>query len=331
MSLKIACYGVRDTEKPIFLAINKSYLYDLVLIKDLLTHENVDTAKGCDAVLLRANCVADKQNLDILKSYGVSYVLTRTVGTNHIDIPYAKELGFKLANVPNYSPNSVSELAVSLGVGLLRNTFLMADKMAKKDFVVDDALFAQEIRNSTIGIVGTGRIGMEVAKAYFNMGANVIGYDLFPDEANKHFLDYVTFDELLENSDLISIHCPYIVNENLNMFSDTEFDLMKNGVCIVNTARGELINYYDLLKALKSKKVKSVALDTLKSESDIFFKKFDDELPISFYQELWELYPRVIFTPHIGSYTDQAVSDMVMTSYQNLEDLLTTNKCQNQL
>lgn len=330
MAIKMVCYGVRDTEKEFFTSLNEKFGYSLVLVKELLTHTNIDTAKSADAVMLRANCIADKQNLDKLKEFGVKYVLTRTVGVNHIDIDYADQLGFKMARVPFYSPNAVSELAVSLAVGLLRNTYYMADNMRKKNFKVDDFMFAKEIRNSTIGIIGTGRIGMEVAKAFKGMGAKVLGFDIYPNDDNKVILDYVTLDELLEKSDLITLHSPYIPGENDNMINKDTIAKMKKGAFIVNAARGELINHQDLLVAIKSGYIKGAALDTLQNEGQIFFKDFEDkQLPIEVYQELSQLYPRVIFTPHVGSYTDEAVKNMVETTYENLSEFEKTGQCKN--
>jgi D-lactate dehydrogenase len=174
--MKILCFGVRQPEKILFESINKGFNYDLTLVSELLTRDNVEMCRNYDAVLLRANCIADEQNLLKLKSYGIKYILTRTVGTNHIDIVKAKTLGFRLAYVPNYSPNAVGELAFSLGNGLLRNLFYIANKTSKNNFSVDNNMFSVEVRNCTIGIIGTGKIAYTAAVAWKAMGAKIIGY-----------------------------------------------------------------------------------------------------------------------------------------------------------
>ncbi|ATZ18433.1 lactate dehydrogenase [Williamsoniiplasma somnilux] len=329
--MKIVCYGVRDTEKVFFTSLNEKFGYELILEKALLLHDNIETAKNCDAVMLRANCVADAQNLDILKEYGVQYLLTRTVGTNHIDVNYAKELGFKMAYVPFYSPNAVSELAVNLGNGLLRNLFYMAHKTGvQKDFTVDNFMFAQEVRNSTIGVIGTGRIGYEAAKAWKGMGAKVLGYDLYPSDKAKEVLEYTDLDNLLKNSDLITIHCPYIKGQNDHMINKEFFAKMKDGSFLVNAARGELLDPVALYDAIVANKIKGAAIDVVEKEGQIFFKKFDQNLiPVAEYEKLHSLYPRLIMTPHIGSYTDEAVKNMVETSYLNLQEFLQTGNCKN--
>ncbi|WP_339021193.1 NAD(P)-dependent oxidoreductase [Spiroplasma endosymbiont of Atherix ibis] len=330
MSKKIVCYGVRDTEKAIFSNIASKFPYELVLEEKLLTHDNVETAKGAYAVMLRANCVADKVNLDKFKEYGIEYVLTRTVGFNHIDLNYAKQLGFKMARVPFYSPNAVSELAVSLALGLMRNIFYMAKKSNERNFTVDNFMYAKEIRNSTIGIIGTGRIGMETAKAFKGMGANILGYDLYPNKDNEEILKYVDFETLAKESDAVILHCPLIEGQNNEFINKDFFNKMKDNSFFLNLSRGELVNNLDLLEAVKSNKLKGVALDTLSNESQIFFKDFQNkDLPIAVYNELIKFSPRVIFTPHIGSYTDEAIKNMVEISLENLQEFEKNNSCKN--
>ncbi|ATZ16085.1 D-lactate dehydrogenase [Entomoplasma freundtii] len=331
--MKVICYGVREIEKPIFEKINQKFNFELTLLPDLLSHNNIETAKGHEALLVRANCVADKINLEKMHQMGIKFLLTRTVGTNHIDIPEAKKLGFKMAYVPYYSPNAVSELAFSTGLALFRNILHMNNKFNHKDFNVDNEMFAPEVRNSIVGIIGVGRIGLETAKAWKGMGAKVLGYDLYPrtDVDSTNTLDYVDLDTLLAQADLISIHCPYIKGKNEAMVDREFIKKLKPGCIIVNAARGELINYQDLYEGLISGQISKVALDTLTNEGQIYFQKHESELPINIYEKLWSLRPRVIFTPHIGSFTDEAVENMVETSFTNLAEFLKTQTCQNEI
>lgn len=320
--IKIVCYGVRESEKPFFLSSNKNYNYDLILIKDLLNDENIKECETADAILVRANCNLDVKRLDILKTFPIKYILTRTVGVNHIDIDYAKKLGFKLARVPSYSPNAVSELAISLALGLLRNTFYMTSRTGKKNFIIDDNMFAKEIRKSTIGIIGTGRIGIEVAKVFKALGAKVLGFDIFENKSNESILEYRPLNDVLAESDLISLHLPYIPNENKNMFNEKLFNQMKKGSFLVNCARGELIDLPALIKAVETKQIRGAALDTLGNEQQIFFKDFTNE-PMSneIFEKLVSLYPQIVLTCHVGSFTDEAITNMVDISFDNLDKL----------
>lgn len=332
MKEKIINFGVNPIEVQYYEKLNKDFNYELIFIENLLDKDNVNLAKGYEIITVSVNCKVNKENLNHLKEKGVKYILTRTTGINHIDVEYAKQLGFKMARVPSYSANSVSELAVSLSVGLLRNTFYMAEKMRKKNFIVDDFMFAKEIRNSTIGVIGTGRIGIEVAKAFKEMGAKVLGYDLYPNEANKTILEYVTLDELLAQSDLITLHAPYIPGENDNMINKETIAKMKQGTFIVNVARGDLINHEDLYQAIKFGHIKGAALDSLHNETQIFLQDFETKiLPIETYEKLYSLYPKVIFTPHIGYYTDLALEDIVRTTFENIHDFQSSNKIVNSI
>ncbi|MEH7392319.1 hypothetical protein [Bacillus sp. JJ1474] len=146
MTLKIACYGVRKNEVRYFNQLNK-YGFELNLIEELLNHDNIDTAKGMDAVLLRGNCVADKQNMQKMKEFGIKYVFTRTVGYNHIDLQAAADCDMHVARVPSYSPNAIAELALTLAMSLLRHTAYTTTRTANNDFTVDGVMFSKEIRN----------------------------------------------------------------------------------------------------------------------------------------------------------------------------------------
>ncbi|MDR2846985.1 MAG: lactate dehydrogenase [Mycoplasmataceae bacterium] len=330
--MKILCFGVRQPEKILFESINKGFNYDLTLVSELLTRDNVEMCRNYDAVLLRANCIADEQNLLKLKSYGIKYILTRTVGTNHIDIVKAKTLGFRLAYVPNYSPNAVGELAFSLGNGLLRNLFYIANKTSKNNFSVDNNMFSVEVRNCTIGIIGTGKIAYTAAVAWKAMGAKIIGYSRTMREEWKNILTYVDLKTLANTADLISIHCPYIKDKNHHMINDELMKEMKDGVCIVNTSRGEIIDHQALLKWMLNGKIKSVALDVIENETAIFGQDLTGQkIKDDVIRELINLYPRVIITPHIGSYTDEAVKNMIEISFNNLKDFIDKKVCANEL
>lgn len=327
--MRIICFGVRDVEEKIFNDVNKKYNYELTFTKELLNHSNVNLIDGHNVVLLRANCIADEKNLTYMKNKGVEYCFTRTVGVNHIDIDAAKKLEIKTAYVPYYSPNAVSELALSMGLYMIRNLNLMADKMNKKDFLIDNNYFSKEVRNSTIGVIGTGRIGFETAKAWKSLGAQVLGYDIFPRSDAKGIIDYTSLNELLMKSDLITLHCPLIKGQNEEFINKDSIAMMKKGVILINAARGELINYNDLLSALEVQHIKSVCLDTLTNESEVFFKTHVKDLNNATYEKLLSLKPRVLITPHIGSFTDEAVKNMVEISFENLKEFIQTNSCKN--
>lgn len=324
--LKIACYGVRPNEVDSFHKYN-TYNYDLTLYEEYLNHDNVETAKGHNAVLLRANCAADAKNLAKFKEYGIEYVFTRTVGYDFIDVEEAKRLGMKVAFVPAYSPNAIAELGLTFGMTLLRNIQYTAHQSSVNlDFRVTPQMFSPEVRKSTVGIIGTGRIGLEEAKMYKAMGARVLGYDLFQSDAAKEVVEFVEQDTLLNESDIVSLHVPHIPGENDEMINAEFIGKMKDGAILINTARGALQDNQAVIDAIKSNKLSGFGTDVLPNEGEFFFKKFDsiDDIEDETVRELINLYPRVLITPHIGSNTHEALKDMISVSYENFNDVLTT-------
>ncbi|MFV0255248.1 MAG: NAD(P)-dependent oxidoreductase [Erysipelotrichaceae bacterium] len=329
--MKLLCYGVRPVEREFFNNLNKDFNYDLVLTPELLNDETVHLAKGVQAVMLRAGCPANKKNLTIYKEYGVEYVLTRTVGYNHIDLESAKELGLKVAYVPFYSPNAVAELALTMAMSLARHTQYMADKGKDGNYLIDEFMFSKEIRKSTIGIIGLGKIGFTAARLFKGIGANVIGYDIEEKDYLADICQQVDLDTLLKESDIISMHMPHFKGSNDEFINSDKIKKMKDKVILINTSRGELQNVDDILSAVESGKIQGFGTDVLANESKYFNKNtaskdFDELL-----SRIQKLYPRVIVTPHIGSYTDEAVSNMVEFSYQNLKEFIETGKSKNQL
>ncbi|MGO3732600.1 MAG: 2-hydroxyacid dehydrogenase [Vagococcus sp.] len=332
MTLKIICYGVRENERTYFEDLNK-YQFDLTLVEELLTHENIETVKGHEAVLLRGNCVADYKNIEKMAAYGVSYLFTRTVGYNHIDLTAAAEFNLDVARVPSYSPNAIAELSLTLAMMLLRSTAHTTLRTSNKNFVVDNEMFSKEIRNCTVGVIGTGKIGVTEANLFKGLGARVIGYDVFQNEVAKSVLTFKELDELLAESDIVSVHVPYFPGENDKMINKDFLSKMKKGAILINTARGELQDDEAILDALESDKLAGFGTDVFANEKDLFFKEFQpwEPLPNKTVQSLIHMYPRVLVTPHIGSNTDEALSNMIETSFENFNDMVTFGKTDNRV
>lgn len=332
MSTKIVCYGVRETEIPYFHQLNEKFGYELELISSNLTHENVETAMGSKAIMVRGNCKADRQNLEILKEHGLQYVLTRTVGFDHVDLNAAKELGLHVARVPGYSPNAIGELAVTLSMMLLRHTAYTINRTNKRNFKVDPFMFSKEIRNCTVGILGAGRIGLTAAKLFKGLGANVVAYDVFQSDAAKEIVTFMSLEEVMANSDVVSVHMPYIKGENYHIINKDLIEKMKDGAILVNTARGEVQDLEAILDAVESGKLGGFGTDVIEGESEIFFKDFQEgALTNPLFERMMNLYPKVLVTPHMGSYTDEALRNMVEISYENLKEYLSEGKCKNAL
>lgn len=328
--MKLICFGVRKVEEEFFIKLNK-FGYELTLVEALLNDDNIHLIEGHEAVMLRANCPANRKNLEIIKNYGVEYLLTRTVGYNHIDLDAAKEMGFKMARVPTYSPNAIAELAITFAMNLVRKGTYMINRSREKNFVVDEYMFSREIRNLTVGVVGTGKIGLTAARLFKGLGAKILAYDVYPNENAKDILEYVSMDDLIKNSDIITLHCPYIKGQNDNLINDELISKAKDDVILINTARGELQDVEAILRGLETGKVGGYATDVFSNEKDFFFKDMKDKEIDSTIQKLLDSYPKVLITPHIGSYTDEALTNMIEISYENLDEFIKKGNCENQL
>ena len=329
--MKVICYGVRETDLPYFKEHN-TYGYEILLNDELLSHTTVGLAKGALAVMLRSNCKANRENLKSLADRGVKYILTRTVGYNQIDLAAAKEYGLKVANVPVYSPNAIGELAVTLAMMLLRNLAYTTNNTKDKNFSVNKTMFSREIRMCKVGIIGTGSIGLTTAKLFKGLGADVIAFDVRENPNADEVLKYVPFHTLLEESDIISIHIPYVKGQNEKLINKDFLSRMKSDALLINTSRGELQDDGEILNAILNNTIGGFATDVFATEDKYFYKNFQGRpLPDETVEKLISCYPKVLVTPHIGSYTKVAASNMIKISYDNLNEFITFGKCKNQL
>ncbi len=214
---------------------------------------------------------------------------------------------------------------------LFRNTSIAVDNSKNGNFKVLPTLFSKEIHNSTVGIIGIGKIGLAEAKLYKGMGTKVLAYDRHPSNEAQEVAECVDLDTLLEQSDIVSIHVPYFPGSNENMINKETFKKMKSSAVFVNTARGELVNTSDVIEALQNNEIKGYAADVFIDEKDIMNHVFAsiDDLPNTEVRTLAKLYPRVLLTPHIGSFTEPALEDMISISFENFEETLKTGSNKN--
>lgn len=328
--MKVICFGVRDVEKPIFEKYNKNFGYQLELRSESLSMDNINLIQGQDAIICRASDKCNQEVIDAIKQANIKYLLTRTVGIDHIDTKYALSQGLKLARVPSYSPTAISEVAVAMALDLSRKTNHFAFQATQQDFRIDAPGFAKEMKNSVVGILGVGKIGIETAKMFKGLGAQVIGYDPYINDAYRTTVEFKTLDEVLHQADIICVHIPYIKGQNDKMINKDFINKMKDGSILINVSRGMIQDDKAILEAIKSNKLWGAGLDVLFDEKLYFGKKLN-QIDDPVVKELLTYFPRVLITPHIGSYTDEAVANMVEISYQNLKDLIDTNECKNSI
>lgn len=283
------------------------------IVEEKLSLNNVEKFQDSEIICVFIYSKIDKQILDKLPN--LKLVITRSAGFDHIDIKECKKRGDKFCNVPDYGSHVIAEHVFALMLSSLRNIVKGEERTNALDFDWH-GLRGVSLKNKVLGIIGMGKIGSRVARiASLGFQMKVIAFDLHPNEelAKKYNFKYVSFDELLDQSDIITLHCPLNCHTE-HMINKESIVKMKDGVSIINTSRGGILNTEDVLDAVKSGKISHLALDVLENEQNI---KENKEIMT---------YPNIIITPHIAFYSDDSMKKMYSESFKMINEFLTENK-----
>ena len=313
--MRIFFYALREYDEQKYVEkFAEQYSFEYGYTSDYPSMDNVQLAKGYDAISIITNPMYP----EILKAFyaeGVRYISTRSIGYEHIDVGCAHSLGMRVAHVV-YSPNSVANYAIMLILMACRNMPWIMKKADCQDYSLKGKV-GRELSTSTVGVIGTGNIGKTVVKHLSGFGCRILAYSLFEDEEVKKYAEYVSLDELLRESDIITLHVPGNA-ENTHLIDADAFEKMKDGVIVVNTARGLIIDTRALIASLKSGKVGFAALDTFEGEAGLYYLNKETQRLDNDNMALLKSFPNVILSPHMAFYTEQAVSDMVENSIRGL-------------
>lgn len=313
--MKIFFYALREyDEKKYVEKFAEQYSFEYGFTSDYPSMDNVELAEGYDAISIITNPMYP-EILDTFHKKGVKYISTRSIGYEHIDIKYAHSIGMRAAHVV-YSPNSVANYVIMLMLMACRNMPWIMKKADCQDYSLKGKV-GKELSTSTVGVIGTGNIGKTVVKHLSGFGCRILAYSCYEDEEVKKYAEYVSFDELLTNSDIITLHVPGNA-ENTHLIDEAAFKKMKDGVIIVNTARGLIVDTQALIAALKSGKVGFAALDTFEGEAGLYYLNKETEKLDNDNMAVLKSFPNVILSPHMAFYTEQAVSDMVENSIKGI-------------
>lgn len=319
--MRIYAFEVRDDERVDFIKLVDTFQVDISYTSEILSLENIDLVSGYDGITILGQGEIDKDILDSLKVRGIKYISTRTIGYNHIDVVYAKKIGIKVCNA-NYEPSAVADFTLMLILMSLRKYKMALWRGQVNDYSLE-GLQGREIKDLTIGIMGTGRIGYTVLKYLSSFGCRLLAYDVYENDHTKEIATYVDLDTLYRESDLISLHMPLL--ESTRYIIDYEsISKMKDGVVLINCARGELMNTDALIDNIENKKIGALAIDCLEKEQGIYH--FDRRNDIFSNREMAYLrqFPNVIMTQHMAFYTDAAVSSMVRCGVEGLYKMFTS-------
>ncbi|AGE53506.1 D-lactate dehydrogenase [Acanthocystis turfacea Chlorella virus GM0701.1] len=295
-----------------------------------LTVKSAHLSAGCKAVNVFVNDDLSAPVLDVLHENNVKIVTLRCAGFDRLDIEHAKKLGFVVYRVPAYSPRSVAELALTHMMALHRNLQLVLPRVKTGNFSLE-GLVGSEATGKTIGVVGTGKIAQEFIKLVKPMAGRIIAYDIYENEdVKKMGVEYHELAYVLQNSDVLSLHCP-LTEENHYLIDRMTLRTMKSNAIIINTARGGLIDTSDLIEALETGRIAGAAVDVYENESGLFFTNRSD-LSIDDRMAQWDRnmarlsnLPNTIVSPHVAFLTSEALNNIAQTTLENLEHAFTND------
>lgn len=310
--MKVTVYSCRSfDEKELFEKYGSEMGIELVLCSDGPDEENAYLAKGSECIDILTTQMT-KELLKIFAGYGVKYITTRTIGYDHIDIKAAKALGMKVANAP-YGPCGVADYTVMLILMTIRKMKRIIERTNIQDYTLK-GIQGRELKDLTVGVIGTGRIGTTVLKNLSGFGCRRIAYDLFEnEEVKKEGISYVSLEEIWQQADVITLHAP-LTDKNHHMINEEAISKMKDGVMIINTARGGLIDSQALISGIEKGKIGGAGLDVVENEFELYY--YDRKSDILNNRELAVLrgFPNVTVSHHMAFYTDDCVETVVRDS-----------------
>lgn len=322
--MRIIAFEVREDEVKIFEQLKAEFQMEIVYVREALKEENAYQAAGFEGVTILAGSKLDKVLLNELKNYGVKYISTRSVGYNHIDLKYAKEIGLKISNAA-YPPYSVADYTVMLMLMTLRHYKQALFRGNVNDYSLT-GLQGREMRSLTVGIIGSGRIGTAVIKNLTGFGCRILVYDKNRSEAAEKMAEYVELDRIYRECDMISLHTP-LLDSTYHMINRESIDRMQDQVILINCARGELMSLPDLIQGIESKKIGALGLDVVEQEDGIYHRDLRTDIITNRDMAYLRQFPNVIMTQHMAFYTEEAVESMVRLGVENLVLCINREDC----
>jgi D-lactate dehydrogenase len=326
--MKVAVFSTKSYDRKFLEAANADYRHELVFFEPRLTADTAVLATGFPAVCAFVNDQLDHKTLKTLAEQGTRLIALRSAGFNHVDLSAATELGMTVVRVPAYSPYAVAEHTIGLILTLNRKIHRAYNRVREGNFSLE-GLLGFDLHGRTVGIVGTGKIGAVVAQILKGFGCQLLTYDLYRNpECEALGAKYVELPELFAASDIITLHCP-LTPETYHLIDDKALEQMKQGVMLINTSRGALIDTQAVTLALKCRKVGYLGLDVYEQESDLFFENLsEDVIQDDVFQRLLT-FPNVLITGHQAFFTESALKQIAQSTLSNIADFEQGRSCPN--
>jgi D-lactate dehydrogenase len=316
--MKVLVYSSRPYDKE-FLDNANHGLHDLNFTEARLDERTATMAKGFTAVCCFVSDSIKQEVLRELHDGGTKLVLLRSTGFNNVDLEVADRLGMTVMRVSNYSPYSVAEFAVGMILAMNRHIHRAYQRVREGNFRLD-GLLGFDLNGKTVGVVGTGRIGSIFAKIMHGFGCKLLGFDRYErDECLRLGMRYVSLEELLGGSDIVSLHAP-LTPETHHLINKDTMTLMKEGAILVNTSRGALVDTRALIPHLKQCRICAVCLDVYEEEEHIYYRDLSDQIIADDVITRLLTFPNVLITGHQAFFTREAMQTIAQATIQNIED-----------
>jgi len=317
--MKIAVFSTKPYDERFLTAANAKLEspHALHFLEARLNADAAPLAAGHKAVCAFVNDQLNRPTLEALAAGGIKLIALRCAGFNQVDLHAARELGFTILRVPAYSPYSVAEHTVGLILALNRRLHRAYNRVREGNFALD-GLLGFDLHGSTVGIVGTGKIGAVTAGIMQGFGCKVLAFDVHQNpECVQRGMAYVPLDELFKQSDIISLHCP-LTPQTQHLINARSLAMMKKGVMVINTSRGGLLDTHAVIHALKSGKIGYLGLDVYEQEADLFFEDLSNTIIQDDVFQRLQTFPNVLITGHQAFFTTQALENIARTTLENI-------------
>lgn len=317
--MKIAVFSTKSYDRLFLEKLNEKKRHELTFFEVGLNHHTAQLSKGHQGVCIFVNDKADAETINKLSVNGVKLITLRCAGFNNVDINAAREKNISVLRVPAYSPDSVAEHALALILTLNRKTHKAFNRIRENNFSLEH-LMGFNLNGKIVGVIGTGRIGSVFSEIMLGIGCKVIAYDISESEELKaKGVRYTSLEELLIESDIISLHCPLNPHTH-HLINKEAFSKMKTGVMLINTCRGGVVDTKEAIQALKSRKLGYLGIDVYEQEENLFFRDLSDQIVNDDLISRLISFPNVLITAHQGFFTEEAMTQIAMQTIHNISD-----------
>ena len=328
--MKVAVFSTKSYDRAYFDMINNSGTHQLTYFDASLNASTTNLAIGFEAVCIFVNDKVDREAVEKLSGNGIKLIALRCAGFNNVDIAAATQKNIKVVRVPAYSPQAVAEHAVALILTLNRKTHKAYNRIRENNFSLEK-LMGFNLYQKTVGVIGTGKIGSIFCEIMLGFGCNVIAFDITESKQLKEKgIVYKTFDAVLRQSDIISLHCP-LTPATFHLINSSSFAKIKKGAMLINTSRGAVINASDAIEALKNEQLGYLGIDAYEQEENLFFKDLSGTIIADEVIGRLMSFHNVLITAHQGFFTHEAMDQIATTTFNNLTEFENSSVLKNEV